>query len=273
MKRIIYILLLIIIIIIISISFTGCANENQEIYNEKREYISTSIYDEMAEYADKNYLSLSGENFKRDFIYYNNNKYVQWLVTVEEVPFNRRNVKVITDAIGEDIDIIFGRGYPPFTIECNFVNKLDKSIEVNDKIVVSGMILDSVYGDYITLNNCRVEKFSDAEIEQFIKDTQTSEENLIVLLEELPIRQAEIEKKALEKKKIAEEREKTTALAKAKQEGVSIGMTQQEVLNSNWGNPKEINKTTTAYGTSEQWVYYGNKYLYFDDGILTAIQE
>ncbi len=264
---------IILLLIIIFATFNGCDNNNEEIYNENREYISISIYDEMAEYADKNYLSLSGENFKRDFIYYNNNKYVQWLVTVEEFPFNRRNVKVITDAIGEDIDIIFGRGYPPFTIECNFVNKLDKSIEVNDKIVVSGMILDSVYGDYITLNNCRVEKFSDAEIEQFIKDTEKSKENLKALLEELPIRQAEIEKKAAENKKVTEKREEAAALSKAKQEGVSIGMTQQEVLNSNWGSPKEINKTTTAYGVSEQWVYSGDKYLYFDDGILTGIQE
>lgn len=60
---------------------------------------------------------------------------------------------------------------------------------------------------------------------------------------------------------------------KAKQAGVNIGMTQQEVLNSNWGKPKDINKTTTAYGTSEQWVYDEYKYLYFEDGLLTTIQE
>jgi len=60
---------------------------------------------------------------------------------------------------------------------------------------------------------------------------------------------------------------------KAKQEGVRIGMTQQEVLNSNWGKPEDVNTTTTAYGTSEQWVYDGYKYLYFEDGLLTTIQE
>lgn len=53
----------------------------------------------------------------------------------------------------------------------------------------------------------------------------------------------------------------------------AIGMTPDEVRNSYWGNPKEINKTTTAYGTSEQWVYSGYRYIYFDDGVVTAIQE
>jgi len=51
-----------------------------------------------------------------------------------------------------------------------------------------------------------------------------------------------------------------------------IGMTQQEVLASKWGKPKEINTTETKYGKSEQWVYGNNRYVYFDDGIVTSIQ-
>jgi len=58
----------------------------------------------------------------------------------------------------------------------------------------------------------------------------------------------------------------------AKIKGVKVGMTQQECLNSSWGEPEKVNKTTTAYGTKEQWVYDGN-YLYFEDGILTTIQN
>ncbi len=60
---------------------------------------------------------------------------------------------------------------------------------------------------------------------------------------------------------------------KAKTEGVSIGMTQEQVINSNWGSPQDINKTTTAYGVREQWVYSGYRYLYFENGILTSIQD
>ena len=53
----------------------------------------------------------------------------------------------------------------------------------------------------------------------------------------------------------------------------AIGMTAEEVRNSTWGEPKDINKTTFAWGTSEQWVYPNYKYIYLDNGIVTAIQE
>lgn len=60
---------------------------------------------------------------------------------------------------------------------------------------------------------------------------------------------------------------------KKKSEGVSIGMTQDDVLDSSWGKPKKINRTTTEFGTSEQWVYENYNYLYFEDGILVSIQN
>lgn len=53
----------------------------------------------------------------------------------------------------------------------------------------------------------------------------------------------------------------------------AIGMTAEEVKNSTWGEPKDINKTTFAWGTSEQWIYPNYKYIYLDNGIVTAIQE
>jgi len=40
-----------------------------------------------------------------------------------------------------------------------------------------------------------------------------------------------------------------------------------------WRRPKEINQTISEQGTSEQWVYYGQKYLYMRNGILTTIQQ
>ncbi|WP_186430061.1 ankyrin repeat domain-containing protein [Clostridium sp. BSD9I1] len=52
-----------------------------------------------------------------------------------------------------------------------------------------------------------------------------------------------------------------------------IGMTAGEVLTSTWGQPEDIKKTTTKYGTSEQWVYDLGKYIYLDNGIVTAIQQ
>jgi hypothetical protein len=54
----------------------------------------------------------------------------------------------------------------------------------------------------------------------------------------------------------------------------SIGMIAEDVVNgTTWGKPDDVNRTTTKNGVSEQWVYPGDRYLYFEDGILTAIQE
>jgi len=55
--------------------------------------------------------------------------------------------------------------------------------------------------------------------------------------------------------------------------GVRIGFSKEDVLKSNWGKPESVNKTTTANGVREQWVYSGGNYLYFINGILTSIQN
>ena len=52
---------------------------------------------------------------------------------------------------------------------------------------------------------------------------------------------------------------------------VSIGWS-KEMCRESWGKPERINKTTTAWGVHEQWVY-GYNYLYFEKGILTTIQN
>ena len=53
----------------------------------------------------------------------------------------------------------------------------------------------------------------------------------------------------------------------------SIGMTKEEVEKSTWGTPKKVNKTTYSWGTTEQWVYDNFRYVYFQNGIVSAIQE
>lgn len=64
------------------------------------------------------------------------------------------------------------------------------------------------------------------------------------------------------------------AKAQAARPGVRIGMTKAQVINeTNWGNPQHINRTTTAAGTREQWVYGDGNYLYFVNGTLTSIQN
>jgi hypothetical protein len=69
------------------------------------------------------------------------------------------------------------------------------------------------------------------------------------------------------KKEIAETKTNLSPLSP------QIGMTADQVLETIWGKPKDINKTTTANGVNEQWVYGNGKYVYLEDGIVTAIQE
>lgn len=52
---------------------------------------------------------------------------------------------------------------------------------------------------------------------------------------------------------------------------VIIGMNKQQCIDA-LGNPRRINKTTTATIVYEQWVYY-SKYLYFENGKLVTIQD
>lgn len=55
-------------------------------------------------------------------------------------------------------------------------------------------------------------------------------------------------------------------------EKVWVGMT-DEMARISWGRPRSVNRTTSAYGVREQWVYPNSKYLYFEDGVLTTIQD
>ncbi len=83
-----------------------------------------------------------------------------------------------------------------------------------------------------------------------------------------PLTQDEIVANKARTLKIAKER-----AAKKRNEGVSIGMVPADALASSWGKPKKVNRTTRASGVREQWVYGNGNYLYFDNGVLTSIQN
>lgn len=95
------------------------------------------------------------------------------------------------------------------------------------------------------------------------------EQKYKLAVEERDKRFEEYEKEQ-EKLRIEEEKKKKE---EKKREGVRIGMTKQEVLDSSWGSPIDINTTTNKYGVREQWVYGNGNYLYFEDGILVTIQN
>ena len=58
-----------------------------------------------------------------------------------------------------------------------------------------------------------------------------------------------------------------------KSQGVKIGMSQAEVVASSWGKPKNVSRTSTAYGATEIWHYGFPNFLYFENGILTQIHN
>ena len=56
---------------------------------------------------------------------------------------------------------------------------------------------------------------------------------------------------------------------------LKIGMSADEARKI-WGGPRNVNRSTTAAGVREQWVYgygYKNEYLYFVNGVLVTIQD
>jgi hypothetical protein len=57
-----------------------------------------------------------------------------------------------------------------------------------------------------------------------------------------------------------------------KNERVAIGMTPIQARLA-WGLPSSINRTITANGSREQWIYKIGSYLYFDSGLISAIQN
>lgn len=67
----------------------------------------------------------------------------------------------------------------------------------------------------------------------------------------------------------------------------AIGMTEEQVLISRWGRPYSVNRTTTARGMHEQWIYrsvdqsrttgkhevHRDTYVYLRNGVVYAIQD
>lgn len=60
--------------------------------------------------------------------------------------------------------------------------------------------------------------------------------------------------------------------ASQRKAGVTIGMSPESVLASNWGKPRSVSRRSTAMGTRETWVYPGGT-LHFEDGRLIAIDH
>jgi len=112
-------------------------------------------------------------------------------------------------------------------------------------------------------------------VEGALRELSTQKEKLSREKAEREEREVQ-EKVAREQEKVAKERARKQAERKRQEAKPAprIGMTSEQVINqTRWGMPYDIRRTTTASGTREQWVYDSRRYLYFDNGVLTAIQD
>lgn len=112
------------------------------------------------------------------------------------------------------------------------------------------------------------------------KNPKESTSARISALDKLRVAQGEASDpslKAIHTKLVAQlkrEREAETRAdaARKKREGVTLGMSEADVIASAWGKPKRINRSVYSFGIHEQWVYDGSNYLYFKNGRLDSIQ-
>ena len=116
------------------------------------------------------------------------------------------------------------------------------------------------------------DKINSSEIDKYVSQSVVKAYIDIVQDEELTELYNEWNEKNEIRKNEESAKKKEQEKERKKQQGVRIGMSKQDVLDSNWGEPTKINKSTYSWGTTEQWVYPNYNYLYFENGKLTSIQ-
>ena len=52
---------------------------------------------------------------------------------------------------------------------------------------------------------------------------------------------------------------------------VRVGMTADQTREV-WGSPSRVNRTESAYGVREQWVYGASRYVYLRNGVVESVQ-
>ena len=154
--------------------------------------------------------------------------------------------------------------------------RLDVRSGIEDRVILN--LENEQYGKYYIyasyLVQSEYEKFENKNfvtLEEFNK-YQAKQNELYALAKAKAV-------KAAEEAKLARERRKSLLVAKyGEKQGLAIfngtlfiGMSKNQCIDA-IGNPQRINRTTTASRQSEQWVYH-NKYLYFENGVLTTIQD
>lgn len=149
-------------------------------------------------------------------------------------------------------------------------NNTNTTITKNSALISSDREINQIIENLKT----QAENQAKAQAEQSKKDISTEDriKDLIQKNREISPEKQRYESRMKEIQRIVEAARIRREIL-AKRPNPKIGMTREQILyKSNWGEPQDINTTIDAYGTFEQWIYGGSKYLYFKNGMLTSIQ-
>lgn len=152
-----------------------------------------------------------------------------------------------------------------------------KNIEILQKIQGDWYGIDKSYYVWFRINGWELERFSKNLNDFWLPEKLTYNEETESLYSPIGGYTIYVENDTVYTKWIDDEEK--THIFKCQEKDIvpkkepRIGMTAEEVRNSTWGSPKDINKHTYSWGIKEQWCYYGNKYIYLEDGIVTSISE
>ena len=150
-------------------------------------------------------------------------------------------------------------------------NKMGKGLPIAIKSVAALMVLGFA-GAVVHLHYANQPTAAEVAAANAVKAKQAEPAKPMIVYE---LTEAEKAKNRANMERIEAQvaKEEKARKAEAKKQGVAIGYTEKQAIESSWGKPQSVSTTTTHLGTKSQWVYGNRHYLYFTNGVLTAIQN
>lgn len=269
--------------------------ESLDDYKDSVELRKECIYQEgLMLYNNGDYFEAANKLTEKGMATYEDAAFLLERIITEENDFFRERGK--EEFLNENFDLSliyfdyarrFGNVLPTEDYEiyrnCKFINKIqgEYTSPVNDKTVsIKGFCFDENGEKHkLEVFERKLENLYPLNLVETVAIIDGDEDHFLKFIDEGKLWQIKgninqewsvwvTEKRLAEELEFAEQKEMENMKKEPK-----LGMTEEEVLNSTWGKPKKRNKTTATWGTSEQWVYSNNRYIYFDNGIVTAISE
>lgn len=249
-------------------------------YTDTNENVSTELEDSVEESISIDISSLSDEEiYELAVTYYDSGLYSKAKFLFSQITGYENSSKYISDCeIMLDYEGVYKYSLLKdgwyYVIFGNTLSKFDFTKEAEGKATakIDTVVLYEYEGEPALINELYVDNLDYSMIVYYVLTTDENGEKCIKEIS--PFDRTDSDHAIYNYTQYHTKEELVERTQKSQNMSVpEIGMTESEVLDSTWGEPEKINKTTTKYGVHEQWVYSDNRYIYFDDGIVTAIQE